>query len=158
MIDKTKIVDELLTKAKEDLAQAKAAFSTTKEHTCSAELKSEGKYDTRSIESGYLAGAQQVRVNELEQEVELLEKIELDHKNDTISVGSLVEIEFNNLKKLYFISSTSGGTMLRIDGQMILVISALSPIGTSAIGLSSEDNFEVETKNETREYTINRIW
>jgi transcription elongation GreA/GreB family factor len=158
MLDKKRILNELVTKAKNDFEGLKAALGTTKGHASDSEMKAEGKYDTRSIEAGYLAGAQKVRVDELENEVKLLEEINLNHNNDNICVGSLVEIELNNQKRLYFISSTSGGTILNIDNNPILVISAFSPIGDCAIGLSKGDTFDIENKNGVREYTICNIW
>ena len=158
MIDKNKILNELIKIAQKNLDDAKTAFDTTKSHTSNPEMKAEGKYDTRSIEAGYLAGAQKVRVDELEGELKLLEEINLEHSNKIVSVGSLVEIELNNLKKLYFIASTSGGTILNIENHPILVISAFSPIGDGVIGLNVGDVFELENKNGVREYTICNLW
>lgn len=158
MIDKNKILNELMTKAKNDYEGLKKALGTTKDHASDSDMKAEGKYDTRSIEAGYLAGAQKVRVDELENEVKLLEEISLAHTSDVICVGSLVEIELNEQRRLYFISSTAGGTILNIDNNPILVISAFSPIGDCAIGLSKNDSFEIENKNGVREYTILNIW
>lgn len=157
-VDKKKILDELKALVQKDLDLAKAAFKTTKHHATEQELKSEGKYDTRSIEAGYLAGAQKKRVDELELEVGLLDEISLDHHPDEVSVGSLVEIELTGVKRLYFISSTSGGTLLNIDNQPILVVSAFSPIGSAAIGLSVGDEFEVESASQTREYKVSSIF
>ena len=153
-IKKQAILDELKLRVQKDLTQAKSAFKSTKGHATDSELKSDGKYDTRSIEAGYLAGAQKKRVDELELELGLLDEININHLPSEVSVGSLAEIEFNKMKRLYFISSTSGGTMLEIEGETILVISAFSPIGAAAIGLSVGDTFEVETATNTREYTI----
>ncbi len=158
MLDKNKILNELVTKAKSDYEGLKAALGTTKGHASDSDMKAEGKYDTRSIEAGYLAGAQKVRVDELENEVKLLEEINLNLGNDLICIGSLVEIELNQNKRLYFISSTAGGTILNIDNHPILVISAFSPIGDCAIGLGKNDTFDIENKNGIREYTICNIW
>lgn len=156
--DKKNIVEELKNRVEDDLAKAKEAFSTARDHATGDGMKAEGKHDTRSIEAGYFAGVQQKRVTELESETKLLEEINLSHPANDISVGSLVEIEFNSQKRLYFISSTSGGTILKIKDQAILVISAFSPIGTEAIGLKANDTFEVESKGQTREYRVSQIW
>lgn len=157
-VDKKKILDELKAIAQKDLDQAKSAFNTTKGHATEQEMKAEGKYDTRSIEASYLASAQKKRVDELELEIGLLDEISLNHAPSEVSVGSLVEIELSGLKRLYFISSTSGGTLLNIDGQAILVVSAFSPIGSAAIGLSIGDEFEIESASQTREYRVSSIF
>ena len=156
--DKNKILDELKKNLQAEIDQAKKVFDTTRGHATDVELKSEGKYDTRSIEAGYLAGAQKKRIDELELEMGLLDEINVEHSSPEVCVGSLVEIELNQNKRLYFISSTSGGSLLSIDNNPILVISAFSPIGTEAINLQVGDSFEVQAGESTREYVIRNIW
>lgn len=156
-MEKKKILDQLKENLQQELDKAKNAYQSTHGHATDGELKADGKYDTRAIEAGYLAGAQKKRVEELEQEVKLLDEIDLSHPNDQVSVGSLIKLSFNNIEKKYFISSTSGGSMLNFNGEIILVISAFSPIGTEVIGLKKGDSFEVQVKKEDREYRIIEI-
>lgn len=61
---KKRIVDTLINKVKEDIKQAEAASDSASEYVKEGDIKSDGKYDTRGIEAGYLAGAQQRRVEE----------------------------------------------------------------------------------------------
>jgi len=157
-MNKENILNFLKDQLQSEYDQAKEAYESSHSHATSGELKSEGKYDTRSIEAGYLAGAQKKRVDELEQELKLLDEIDLGLSPDTVSVGSLVEIEFNEMARLYFISSTSGGTMMKTSDGVILVISAFSPIGVEVIGLTTGDSFDVEIKGESREYTVKAIY
>lgn len=156
-MNKQAVLNYLKDQLNAELKKAKDAYQTTKGHATSDELKAEGKYDTRSIEAGYLASAQQKRVNELEEDVKLLDEIDLTLPNDTVSVGSLVEIEFNDMARNYFISSTSGGTMIKSESDVTLVISAFSPIGVEVIGLKPGDHFEVEIQGSSREYKVNKI-
>lgn len=156
-MNKEAILNHLKDQLQSEFQKAKLAYETSRKHATSDEMKSEGKYDTRSIEAGYLAGAQKRRVDELEEEVKLLDEIDISLPNDTVSVGSLVNIEFNDIERTYFISSTSGGSMIKNESGVILVISAFSPIGVEVIGLSSGDSFEVEIQGNTREYTVKSI-
>lgn len=154
-IDKNQILKELIKKAQEELEAAEEAYNSSHQHVTDDDLKSEGKYDTRSVEAGYLASAQKSRVEERQLEIQLLEEIVLDHDPQQVGVGSLVELSHNNQKRLYFISSTSGGTPLMIAGKAILVISAFSPIGEQAIGLEAKESFEVVLDNgQSREYEV----
>ncbi len=153
---KQKIVEQLKEKIKQQLKTASESFQSAKELTSSEDSKSEGKYDTRAIEAGYLAGAQKQRIDELEKELQLIESIEF-HPSNNVSIGSLIEMEFNEKNQLYFLSSTSGGTMLMVENKPILVISAFSPIGNEVVGLSCGESFELETPKETRVYTIKSI-
>lgn len=155
--DKIAVLNHLLDETKSKLKDAQLAYNTAKEHASKQELKAESKHDTRGIEAGYLAGAQQRRVYELEQDLKLLEEINLEHDHSTVSVGSLVCAHFNGIDRYYFISSTAGGTLVKVGDQTVLVISAFSPIGTEMINLSAGDSFTVETANETREYTVQSI-
>lgn len=154
MNTKEKIKKILLDKVKEDLSKAKEAALSSKELTTKGDLKSDGKYDTRAIEAGYLASAQNKRVEELEQDEKLLESIEFINTSSEVSIGSLVELEVNNIKRKYFISSASGGSFVQIQGEAILVISVFSPIGKEVLGLSVNEEFEVEANEQSKIYKV----
>jgi hypothetical protein len=128
-MNKSTIVSQLKQKLEKELSESLAASASTKGLSSSDDLKSEGKYDTRAIEAGYLASAQMRRVEELKGELALLDEMIIDLPNEHICVGHLVTLEFNSKIQYYFISSTSGGTILQVEGSPILVISAFSPLG-----------------------------
>jgi transcription elongation GreA/GreB family factor len=137
-----------------ELTKVKQAYETTKNLVQNGDLKSDGKYDTRSTEANYLADGQRLRIAELEQELELLNEVNLKGKKKIVSIGSLVDIKLNEQIRKYFIAPTAGGTMVNIDGEVTLVISVFSPIGDGVLGLSSGDTFELEIKGATREYEV----
>ncbi len=156
-MDKQKIIDQLFEKVNQELGELKEAYNSTKELIQTGDLKSDGKYDTRATEANYLADGQRQRISELEQELELLEEINITAEQNLVSIGSLVKLEFNNTQKYYFVAPTAGGTMLNIDGEVVLVISVFSPIGDGALGIESGDSFEVEINNDLREYKVLQI-
>ena len=159
MIDKKKILNTLIQNLKTELHEIEAAAKSTKDLVTADDLKSEGKYDTRAIEASYLASAQNKRVEELKLDIQLLEDIELpETPSQTIQLGSLALIRCNDQERYYFISSTSGGSILQIDGQSMLVISVFSPIGNEALGLSAGESFEVEIPKETRSYEVVKVF
>lgn len=155
-MDKKTIKETLLNRLNNEIAGFSEIASSTKDYANSESVKSDGKYDTRGVEAGYLAGAQLKRLEELKLEKKLIEDIELQSfsSNDEIKIGALLEIEFNNTKKKYFLSSTAGGSMLKINEEVILVISVFSPIGAEVVGLKSKDEFEIDFKGEIRSYKI----
>ncbi len=153
---KKQIKKELLERAQKKLEVAQLSYQTSKELTNSEEMKSDDKYDTRAIEAGYLASAQKQRVDELEKDIELLESIEF-HGGKEISIGSLVLMEFNQKEQWYFLSSALGGELLTIEGKVILVLSAFSPLGQEMINLSEGESFELETPKELRVYKIKNV-
>ena len=89
----------------------------------------------------------------------MLEEIEIQTEHHSkLQMGSLGLIRFKGQDKLYFLSSTSGGSLVEVDGHSILVISVFSPIGDAALGLSAGESFEVETPKEVREYKVISIY
>lgn len=153
---KEQILSKLSGNVRSELNGIKQAYHSTHALMTADDLKSEGKYDTRGIEAGYLAGAQKVRINVLENDLLLLEEIKPRDFRPTeeVAIGALVELELNGNIKKYFISPTAGGTIIEADGEPILVISAFSPIGAEVISLKKGDDFELETKASPREYRV----
>jgi transcription elongation GreA/GreB family factor len=155
-MNKNKILSTLIENLNTELDKAKEAYETAKLMTQDPEAKAESKWDTRSIEAGYLAGAQKKRVDELEMDVKMIEELasEKHTKKKTVAIGSLVDIKFNDNTRKYFIAPTAGGTMINVDGEIALVISVFSPIGNGVLDLEAGDTFEVEMKDGNREYEI----
>lgn len=87
----------------------------------------------------------------------MLEEIVIQ-KTDKLQLGSLALIEYKGNQRYYFLTSTSGGTMLTIAGETVLVISVFSPLGNGALGLIAEESFEVETPKELRIYQILKVY
>jgi transcription elongation GreA/GreB family factor len=156
---KEKIVKQLIDHVQHELDKAQKAADTAKAHHQSDEMKQEGKYDTRAIEAGYLAGAQLKRVEELKLELKMLEEIELRafSEKDAIAIGAIVDLELNDKVQRYFVSSTASGSFTQVDGHPFLVVSVFSPIGNAALGLFVGDSFELETPKGLREYSITAI-
>jgi len=157
MLEKKLILESLLENLRKELKEVESAANSTKDLATADDLKSEGKYDTRAIEASYLASAQQKRVEEIKIDIQMLEDLEL-HPSEQLQMGSLALLEYNNQSRYYFLTSTSGGTMLTINGQAVLVISVFSPIGNEALGLKKGESFEVETPKELRNYKILEVY
>lgn len=155
-MNKSLIIQQLLSNVQNDLSLATEALESAKKFKFESDMKQEHKYDTRGIEAGYLSDGQAKRVEELQLELKLVEEIPLKNflPDEEIGIGALLEIEFNKQKRLYFLSTTSGGTMLNIEKQGVLVISVFSPIGSAVMGLKCGETFELETQSGVREYTI----
>ncbi len=158
-MNKSEIKKKLIESVNKDLSSIKESCESACAYKNTDDMKQEGKYDTRSIEAGYLAGAQLKRLEELKLKLKMLEDIELRSfkKNDEIAIGALVELEINQRTQKYFISPTAGGTLLNIDNQAVLVISVFSPIGDAILSLKNGDYFELETPKEIKNYSIRSV-
>lgn len=153
---KKQILDELISRARVELAGLEASAKSNRDFATDPEFKAESKYDTRGLEASYLASAEAKRVEELKLEIQILEEVDVDQskKLGEISIGALVELEHGNQKRKYFLIPTAGGTIVKVDEEAVLVVSVFSPIGDALLGLKSGDDFEVETPKETRNYQI----
>lgn len=156
---KQQIIQELLVRVRAELGKAETALASTSSFKHEGDMKQESKYDTRSIEAGYLAGAQAKRVEELKLEIQQLEEIPLREfkLGEEIALGAIVELELEGKARNYFLSSTAGGSMVSVDGYDILIISVFSPIGNEAMGNRVGDEFELETKSGKRIYTVKSL-
>jgi transcription elongation GreA/GreB family factor len=157
MIDKKIILAKLIENLQRELQEVEAAAKSTRDLVTQDDLKSEGKYDTRAIEASYLASAQLKRVEEIKIDIQMLQETEIQNSTK-LQMGSLALIDFKGTARYYYLTTTSGGTMLTIDGQTILVISVFSPLGNGALGLSEGEGFEVETPKELRTYQIMKVY
>lgn len=153
---KKKILDELISRARTELAGLEASAKSNRDFATDQEFKAESKYDTRALEASYLASAEAKRVEELKLEIQILEEVDIDQskKLGEISIGALVELEHQNQKRKYFLIPTAGGTIVNVDNEAVLVVSVFSPIGDALLGLKAGDDFDVETPKETRNYQI----
>ena len=153
---KKQILDELISRARTELAGLEASAKSNRDFATDPEFKAESKYDTRGLEASYLASAEAKRVEELKLEIQILEEVDVDQskKLGEISIGALVELEHSNQTRKYFLIPTAGGTIIKVDEEAVLVVSVFSPIGDALMGLKPGDDFEVETPKETRNYQV----
>lgn len=129
------IIEELLRIISLDLAAAKESAQSTKSLANSEEFKAESKWDTRGIEAGYLAGAQERRIKEIELEILSLNNLKANlFTRQSIGIGSLVNTE----KGTFFITPLTGGIKIDINKQLIRIVSAASPIAKSLIEDAAE--------------------
>jgi len=154
MIDKQLILHELTQIYSKDLENAQKTATEAKELINQPDMKPEGKYDTRRTEAQYLAGAQATRAKELEVDLERIETLKLPTLHQKATIGSLVKCSVDSREVLIFISPSSGGFNLTIQGHKVQVTSYNSPIGDSLLGMEVDDFFELETPKGEIEYEI----
>ena len=108
-----------------DILASQNALRSTKELASSEEFKAESKWDTRGIEAGYLAGAQERRVKELEIELITIKALSSNLRTqESVNIGAIIWTNDRN----YFITSQSGGFDIQVDSMLFKVISFKSPI------------------------------
>ena len=152
---KTKIIEALIEDTDSRLSNARESYQAALEHSRSDDMKSEGKYDTRAIEAGYLASAKKQRVEELEAQLRALQNMSPTNCSSA-SMGALVEVEVGEIAQWNFLCPCAGSA-LEIDGIIVTPVSTSSPLAKAMLGLSEGDSFELETPKQTKEYLILRL-
>ncbi len=158
IISKGLIKEQLIDALETKILAAKKAYEESKSYAQEDDLKSESKWDTRSIEASYLASAQEKRVRELEQDLRLLKSLDIRgfEPDEEITVGAIVKLEEQD--KLYFITPVTGGQTFKIRGHEIQIISTKSPMGQALLGLMEGDDFKFESPSGSIEYLIESVY
>lgn len=126
---KISLLDKLIDKLTLDKLGTIEALDTTKSLASSKEFVAESKWDTRGIEAGYLAGAQEKRLKELDIELASLEQmrrsLEKSFKVSTcVEVGALVWTK----EKQYYITPFTGGLDIETKMGAFKIITLKSPM------------------------------
>ncbi len=161
-MDKEKVIHLLISSVSKELQSLCEIAENARKSATSKELKQEGKYDTRAIEEGYLAGAQAKRVVELQADLThlnaLLDKNSQNTSSTKVISGSIVELKSDKKEMTYFLSPSSGGQKIEIKGKSITTLSLNSIIASELIGLEVGDEFEVETPKGYQNFEVISIY
>ena len=136
-MDKTQIIEKIVASLEADLAKTTAAALESAESATHEESKSEGKYDTRGLETSYLATGQAQHALELREALAATRSFtppEFD-SSSPIALGAVVQTLSSRGRELFFLAPARGGIDIEADdGQTLTVISPKSPIGQELIG------------------------
>jgi transcription elongation GreA/GreB family factor len=95
-------------------------------------------------------------VEELKLEIQILEEVDVEasKKLGEISIGALVELLHNDVRRTYFLIPTAGGTIIKVKDEAVMVVCGFCPIGDALMGLKAGVEFGVGTPKETRNYQV----
>ena len=109
------------------------------------EARSENKYDTRSLETSYLARGQAMQVEATAEEILLLRSFDCPDREDdpAASLGRLVAHKVLGMTTWYFLLPAAGGEELDFEGMTISVVTPATPVGRSLLGKRRGDLLSV---------------
>ena len=159
-MDKKKLLEIMREQLERDRIVLIGAAQATYEAATNEESQPENQYDTRSLEAGYLAGAQSKRVGEIEEVLAETKFIVLKDfsAQDPIAQTAVVEIESDGKKTYVFLMPKGGGLHLALDGRSVQVITGSSPLGEALLGLKKGGIAVVETGRQEKEYEVLEVW
>lgn len=155
-MDKKKLIQEIQRQLEHDLIGLKAAAAQSFDAATNDESRPENQYDTRALESSYLAGAQAKRVVDVEASIKVLNFLKVESFDDETPIGptALVTVELNGRENTLLLVPTAGGVTVTVDGRAIQLITPKSPVGEALLGLTVGDVAIVEKGPQTLEYEI----
>lgn len=126
------ILDTLAAELKGAVRDAKAAADAATD----PDSRAENKYDTRALESSYLARGQARRVTELQESLRDCQDLAAEAlpKGGLVRIGSLVTLETPGGALTYFLCPAAGGTEVRHEGIEVILITPASPLGRQLMG------------------------
>ena len=163
LVNKRAIVAKILACLVAELTSYAQSARAAHADATDEQSKAENKYDTRGLESSYLARGQSRQAAETEVARQLFDSLELrDFGPATpVDLGALVELETGSGdggRSLYFIGPKAGGMEIVHSKKNILVITKDSPLGREVTGKRQGDSFKVLIAGVLREYRIVSVW
>ncbi|MGD1018767.1 MAG: GreA/GreB family elongation factor [Verrucomicrobiia bacterium] len=155
-ISKRILVQRIIEQLSEQLATLAQASRAMHADASDEQNKAEDKYDTRGLETAYLASSQARLATEIEQARAVYQNLELRKFGEgaTIDVTALVELEANGAHTLYFLGPKAGGMEISHRGSEILVITTESPLGQQLVGKKAGDHVNLQTRGPSQEFQV----
>lgn len=160
-IKKEELIRLIITQLSKDLVVLNAAAEHTRDAAINEESKSEDKHDTRSIEAGYLAGAQRKRVVEIKELITYFKclKTKTFSTTDLVSATALIALETEAKLFNYFLVPQGGGLEVQIESSKmapikIFTITPQTPLGETLLGRRKGDLLSLHINNKFKEYEI----
>ncbi len=151
-MDKDVVVAAILAEVSAELAVVERVAAMARDEVSSEETKQEGKYDTRATEASYLARGQAWRVAELRRLRAWFAVFEPTIENDTVTIGSLVELD--GPRPGWVFVAPIGGPSVMVGDQSVRVISPKSPLGSALAECREGDAVEVESPQGPQVYEV----
>lgn len=141
---KAEIIKILEKQLAEKVSLMKSALADSNEGSSGDEAKSEGKYDTRAIEAGYLAEAQAQQLVQAEEALDIFQRFEApDYTiSDPVGPGALVEAEVEENLSFFLLAPSGGGLTTDFLGCELTVITPDSRLYQSLIDKKLGDRLE----------------
>ncbi len=146
-MEKRKILKAVVQELRNELQLLSRAADDARSGATDSEVQSESKYDTRGLESSYLARGHAMKFEALAADVAVLEGLDLPEckSGDPIVVGTLVGVDMRGETVLFFVLPKGGGTEVEMgDASVeITVVTPESPMGGRLMGLKVGAKFSL---------------
>ncbi len=156
MISKSAIVRQIVEKLGEEVAMLSHASRVMHADASDEQNKAEDKYDTRALETAYLASSQARVATETEQALAAYQSLKLQKFSEItpIDLTALVELDSRGERTFYFLGPKSGGLEIRDKKTEIIVTTPESPLGQQLLGKKVGDRIHLQTRGPAQEFRV----
>jgi len=156
MITKRTIVQQVIKLLGQELENLAGVSRSMHADASDEQSKAEDQYDTRGLETAYLASSQARLATETEAALAAYQSLTLRKfaPADPIALTALVELESRGARDLYFIGPRRGGLEVLHHGTEVFVITPETPLGQQLVGKQAGDRVKLQTRGPAQEFRI----
>jgi transcription elongation GreA/GreB family factor len=156
MISKRTILARIIEQLTGELENLAGASRAMHADASDEQNKAEDKYDTRGLETAYLASSQARQATETEQALAAYQQLTPGKftAKSPIALGALVELASRGERTWYFLGPAGGGVEIKRGNTEVLVITPESPLGGQLIGKQVGDQIKLQTRGPAEEFQI----
>ena len=141
-MNKKAVLKRIIGHLEEELLRKRQAAEDARAEAVDEETRAENEYDTRGLESSYLARGHAMQFEALAADVQTLRAMTTFVFTDKpIDVGALAEVDVNGEQMFFFLLPCGGGTTVTVNGKEITVITQESPMGSKLMNHKQGDSF-----------------
>lgn len=159
-MDKSQLLTQLVGHLQQSVAEARQALVEAAVEVREGATPAEKREDSRvALEQGDMARAQQARLARATADLALLENFSPQPHHTRVGLGSVVEVDSEDLGRTFFLAPAGAGIELTVPGGdgYLSVVTPQSPFGRAVLGCAKGDTVEVKVGGELREWTVSFI-
>ncbi len=154
MLDKQEILAAIVAELTAQLRETAAALQQAQAGATDAESRPENKYDTRALETSYLAAAHTERAEAIRRVLAQVHFWRPQSPMTVIAPGALVELEGERAPRLVFLTPFPASMTVRVRGQAIQVVTTNAPLAAALLGKQAGDVATVRVAGQVNEVEI----
>jgi transcription elongation GreA/GreB family factor len=149
-MNKHDLLEKIIAHLADELESYVRSARATQAEATDEQSQPENKWDTRGLESAYLAHGHSRQALETEEALAQYRALPLRdfQPGDRIDIAAYVELETDGQRSCYFIGPRAGGTEVEQDGKSILVITPQSPLGQQLLRATVGEIRKIEIGGE----------
>jgi len=156
MVDKSHLLQALLTQLNAELELLVRAANLARDEATNEESRADNKYDTRGQEAAYLAEGQAKLATELAKSISIYRELTLPStpSSKPIEIGSIVRIERPGGTINGLVGPRAGGTAFSVGNTTFTVITPASPLGKLLIGRKAGETIFLTARGKPQAHRI----